>query len=574
VTFLKRTDYTKPFFILFFAISILFASMVLYFSYTQIDTYNQNILNSEIDLDSKYEKSRISHILDHSELTLEKLQYNHILTEFISKKEVLGIEESKNHTKILFETVVQNNPRIMQLRYLDINGKEVIRVDRTKYTNIVEDKKDYVKVIPDNKLQDKSNRYYFQDSIKLQKNQTFVSKLDLNVERGKIERPLKPVIRVAKPIFLNNEKKGILIINIFMEQYFKDLLKSDLFNIALIDQDNHVLVNNFKDINNWSRYLKSNKIDLNSISKYKKIELIKTKGGETFYLVYQIKDSAKSIWNIFTKIQMIFFVFGVIISSFIIAYLLSRIPKRLFDELEEHQKVIIQQSKFAAKGEMTHMLAHQWRQPLNAIGILMQELKFLRKKDKLTDQNFDTIYSQTKDTLDAMSDTIESFRSFFKNDNKYLEFNIIDTIKHTENVFRTNFDAENIALNYHYDENSYNKFSIFGSQNEFEQVVANMFSNSYEVLKELSSDNTRELNISLNIDEHIMIKFCDNGKGIKDDVIDKIFDPYFSTKLDKNGTGLGLYMSKIIIEQKLKGKIKAYNHQDGGACFEIRLPIE
>lgn len=240
-------------------------------------------------------------------------------------------------------------------------------------------------------------------------------------------------------------------------------------------------------------------------------------------------------------------------------------------KIQDQQKMLIIQSKVAAMGEMTGMLAHQWRQPLNVISVLLQEIQIKKSMDILTNDEFDSIFEKIKESLEYMSKTIDNFRDFFKKDKKRHHFNLINTIKSAYSILDMKLNKSYIShkiekLNFE-DENC---IEITALEGEFKQVIINIINNAIEAFDE-KEDNKRYINTQLLCNEdEIVIIIVDNAGGIDNKIIDKIFEPYSSTKLEQNGSGLGLYMSKMIIEKNMAGTIYAQNTNDG-AQFTIKI---
>ena len=238
-------------------------------------------------------------------------------------------------------------------------------------------------------------------------------------------------------------------------------------------------------------------------------------------------------------------------------------------ELVNQQNLLVEQSKSAALGEMISMIAHQWRQPLQAVSILIQKLPLLKMiKGEISDEMLDEVVSQVSSQLDYMSKTIDDFRDYFKPNKKKEEVfiqNVIDkSIDFLSYLFKIN------SINVKYKNNSSLEIEIY--LNEIVQVLINLAKNSCDAMIERNTEN-REINIfTYEKNDKLFIEFEDNAGGISDKIIDKIFDPYFSTKTNKNGTGLGLYMCKTIIEQHSMGKIDVYS-TDVGTKFVIQLPL-
>lgn len=237
-------------------------------------------------------------------------------------------------------------------------------------------------------------------------------------------------------------------------------------------------------------------------------------------------------------------------------------------DLEEQQSILVEQSKSAAMGEMISMIAHQWRQPLQAVSILIQKLPLNKVlegdiPDELLDQVVDEIGKQ----LEYMSKTIDDFRDFFLPDKPQEEITIIEVINKSLDFlsFMTKTDSIDVNLDKGTD------IKVFVHVNELVQVLINLIKNARDVLIERDIKD-RKIFIKFYEEKNsLIIEIEDNAGGIPEDIINKIFEPYFSTKSDKNGTGLGLYMCKTIIEKHSHGKLSVSNSKKG-AIFKIELP--
>ncbi len=236
--------------------------------------------------------------------------------------------------------------------------------------------------------------------------------------------------------------------------------------------------------------------------------------------------------------------------------------------LEEEKKnklqneLMHQQYRLAQMGEMLGMIAHQWRQPLSAITAAIGVIELKAYNDKLDTQIALQIASKIKNFTYHLSNTIDDFRNFFKS-NK--EKNITSFEKILQSVLviiESSLKKNNIQLNISY--NHEIEFETY--ENELKQVLLNLIKNAEDILVEKNIQNPK---IQIDIDGLKLI-VNDNGGGVPDDIKDKIFDPYFSTKLKKDGTGLGLYMSKIIVDEHCNGKLSIKNNDDG-ALFTINL---
>ena len=237
--------------------------------------------------------------------------------------------------------------------------------------------------------------------------------------------------------------------------------------------------------------------------------------------------------------------------------------------LEEKEEIMIAQSRHAAMGEMISMIAHQWRQPISVISMdannVLVDIELENVNNDSLKNDVSDIIKQTK----YLSQTIDDFRDFFKPSKIKDEVLVSDVFTEAFSVISKSLENNNIEVV----NNFQTQTKLFIFSRELLQVFLNILKNAKEALLENREESRAIVNKIFEDSDSIIISMCDNGGGVKEEILQKIFEPYFTTKDTKNGTGLGLYMSKTIIEKHLKGAIVAFN-QDEGVCFEIRLPKE
>jgi signal transduction histidine kinase len=217
-------------------------------------------------------------------------------------------------------------------------------------------------------------------------------------------------------------------------------------------------------------------------------------------------------------------------------------------------------------GEMISMIAHQWRQPLAAISATSSNLSFKLMMDEYDKELYENEIELISDYSQHLSKTIDDFRSFFKEDKETQLISLKKVIEDTLNISKVSLENKNIELITKFEDHK----EIQTYPNEVKQVVLNLIKNAEDALLENNISNPK---ISVSIEQDMecsIIKVKDNAGGIPEDIIQRIFDPYFSTKLEKDGTGLGLYMSKTMIEDHCNGSIDVKNY-DNGAQFTIKL---
>ncbi len=238
----------------------------------------------------------------------------------------------------------------------------------------------------------------------------------------------------------------------------------------------------------------------------------------------------------------------------------------LSKQMQAKDRFMFQQSRLASMGEMIGNIAHQWRQPLNELGITIYDMK--KSFSKCKEDEFLQSYEHSKDVIKRMSHTIEDFRNFFSPNKEKEKFLVKDAIDELLRMLQGTIQRH--AL--HVEVKHHKQVWIEGYFNEFTQVLLNLINNSKDAFNQRKIE-ARDIKIDVNInhDKNIVILFSDNAKGIDENIIDKIFDPYFTTKHSSQGTGLGLYMSEMIVTKSMRGSIKVCNHADG-ATFEIKIP--
>jgi C4-dicarboxylate-specific signal transduction histidine kinase len=234
----------------------------------------------------------------------------------------------------------------------------------------------------------------------------------------------------------------------------------------------------------------------------------------------------------------------------------------------EKDKTLLEQSRYASMGEMIANIAHQWRQPLSAISTTATSMQVQLELDIASKNDLKDSYNKIVEFTNFLTQTIEDFRGYLKQDKEKTELNLRDIIDKSKNIIQaiyTNNEIELVIDDYTFQTPS------FGLENELNQVFLNILNNAKDAHIENNIQN-RKVHIQFSEDKEFnTIKIIDNAGGIPDNILQKIYDPYFTTKHQSQGTGIGLYMSKDIIEKNMKGRIVAGNTEDG-AIFSISIP--
>ncbi len=245
------------------------------------------------------------------------------------------------------------------------------------------------------------------------------------------------------------------------------------------------------------------------------------------------------------------------------------LEKRVEDEVAKNREkdhVLIQQSRLAAMGEMVHNIAHQWRQPLNALAIIISNIQDDYDYGELNHERLAESVGKSRRLLDQMSTTIDDFRDFFSPDREPADFDVAAAVEQALFVMEASLHNNRMTL----DKRLGRGLSVFGHANQFSQAVLNLIANAKEALQQA---RVPDAHITVTLDRvgtEAVLTVADNAGGIPEEVLPRIFDPYFTTK--EQGSGIGLYMTKMIVERNLHGSIGAGN--DGtGALFTVRLPL-
>jgi PAS domain S-box-containing protein len=239
---------------------------------------------------------------------------------------------------------------------------------------------------------------------------------------------------------------------------------------------------------------------------------------------------------------------------------------RTVEELRERDRLLLQQSRQAALGEMIGNIAHQWRQPLNALGLVIQELSLVYELGSFTREHLEASITRAMDIIFRMSQTIDDFSNFYKPDRDKRWFKVNEVVTKTVSLIDASFREYGIAIEADVADN----LEIKGHPNDYAQVLLNILMNARDALLERGTVNPR-VTVRARMEEgRSIVTVGDNGGGIGEDILERIFDLYFTTKENGLGTGIGLFMAKIIIEQNMGGRLTVRN--DGfGAEFRIEV---
>jgi len=438
----------------------------------------------------------------------------------------------------------------------------------------------------------KDNKVYFTGSQEKVVNLILNKKYDVGVIRtGVLEKIAKSKNIDISDMKIINEKHSDYPVKVSTKLYPEwtfaiaehikdDKLKSDVFKAmnSIAQDSNAAIIGKYQD---WS--LPQNYSDVDELLKIFKLAHYK---DIKQYSINDIIEIAIYIFILFV-IMVIYMKFKLSVKmqrqlkeevsakTFEIKGINENLAQRVNDEIEKNRVKelhIQQQSKLAQMGEMISMIAHQWRQPLAAMASTSMNIRavsLLNKFDlskKEEAQKYEAYVNNRLDNLDGfiqnLTRTIDDFRYFYKPNKTSVKVQLEEVFEKSFNIIKDSLKNNSIKVITEY--NSKEEIELYDG--EMMQVILNLLKNAQDNLIEKKIGNPR---ITITT-ENRTISICDNGGGIPEDIMENIFEPYFSTKDEKNGTGLGLYMSKIIVEDHHKGKIQVQNTEDG-VCFIIEL---
>ena len=558
---IKSSDY------LFIIVFFIFVSIQIFISFYFID---------------KEYKERVSFLQTKGILKLNNQMriINHRLSAMKSYTNIISNDLSNikqyNEKKLsdTFKTHIIKEFGMFQLRLLSNKGMELIRYDIDDNNKIIEIKK----------LQDKSNRYYYKDAKYLQVNEFLFSELDLNEENGKIETPYKSTIRIIKKLKIEGNIY-YLVANYNLSQVLSDFFSTTLYDIFLIEKDNQI---NFHLDHNYSfSKQKENGVYLKDLIVYDNQYILKKKlTNFPYYAVVMIKKSQLDfILTSKSKSEQTALIVPLLLTMvlYIAFNLVHRIQmtkelKIINNSLKETIKheigkniekdlLLLEKAKMAAMGEMIQNIAHQWRQPLMEVNALYLEVeaKITFYKTISNDEILEAIKKSNK-IISFMSNTIDNFMNFFKQDNTKKLVNVNEIIQQTLDIVSLTLKFNNISIN----TDLQAKSSILSNQTKLSQIILSIIQNSQEILV-IRNIKAAIINIkTYETPEFSIIEIEDNAGGITTEPIEKIFEPLF-TREKQNGTGLGLYIAKLIINKHLNGNLSVENSSIG-AKFILKLP--
>ena len=505
------------------------------------------------------------------------------LSESVSRQLASGSPDY-DEMAVHFHSIMKHNTRLMQLRYIDASGRERIRMDRLHPDGEVK---------PAVVLQDKSHRDYFLEAIKLPQGALYHSAIDYNIEHHQVTSDI--VMRSATPVVVDGTVRGIVIINTFAQMIMELLAHSEVFDVYLPGPDGEIF---FHD-HSLRRYPEVWKAFQKGVTYHAKYYHLTQPLLEypSFWMLLVMKESV--IAREMEKVQhYILLVLAALLILFVPVMLILRssfqaikasrdevmqLNHSLMERVEaetsrrvSQERMMIHQSRLAAMGEMIGAIAHQWRQPLNALNLVVYNIKYRFEEGELDQEFFNSQYEKVNNLVQKMSKIIDDFRNFFRPNKVKEVFCVNAMLEDALHLIGETLNSNHIA--YYFKRNEV--LHANGFPNEFAQVLVNIIQNAKDVLVERKVPAAEILfDVYAEGDDAVMT-IQDNGGGVTNPIVmERMFEPFFTTKEGNKGTGIGLYMAKKIIEDHMEGQLSARLLREGdrkpgenGMIFTIKIP--
>lgn len=371
------------------------------------------------------------------------------------------------------------------------------------------------------------------------------------------------------------KNNGYILSGKFINQQHLNSMTKVFENLEIINlqSSNNIQIVNFP-------FLKSTKID----TSYNNNEILNNIQIFDYLGNYVFSISAKNQREIVNNGQDTIFTFNVIVAIFLffIFYILYRnqstlegMVKEKSKEIIKQQAVIAHQTKMAAMGEMLENIAHQWRQPLSVISSTATGLAFRNKSNLMDNDQFNNAMATIHKTTKYLSNTIDDFKDYFQSDHKKVTFNLNNALEQSLLLIDSLLESNNIKIIKKSED-----IDVYGIENEMIQVFLNIINNSIDAFENQKDMVDKIIIIEFTKEkESNKITFKDNAGGIPQELINRIFEPYYTTKHKSQGTGIGLYMSYEIITKRMNGELFAINNSlifnnttYAGAEFIIKIP--
>ena len=523
-----------------------------------------------------------------------KQTQSHLIAALTQNSDIQNYLTKKNSaSETLLYHFLKANTQIMQLRFIDLEGNEQIRFDRLRDGSLHQ--------ILTNELQNKSDRPYFQYFRTLGENTIGFSDFDLNIEHHKLDIPFNPTLRMGMPVYKNGIKQGIIVVNYYMQEWITHLQKSNRSHFYLVDSEGYFLIHPNPQWE-WSRYQITKKKAADYFQQPPSHFLPLNEGeyrwinsntiafnfdlyGKKLLALYQPEVSPNEILmrRLFQFSSILLLSLFFIVMPLILMIRLN--ARRVEEEKTKNEKMLIHNARLGAMGNIISVIEHQWRQPLNSVGLIIQDLVSAFNHNELNKSYFAESEAKIMDQLRFMSQTLDAFRNFFYTDKDESGCNLIDVINEIAKLYEMQFKTSGITLAVEcknengeiypvYSEKNRERFHLSTHSTEIKHILLNLISNAKDAIKLMKDPPLSRQTITVTLasdDSSIYIDVTDRAGGIDPSIAPQIFTPYFTTK--ESGTGLGLNIAKTLTEYFMQGTLSCKSDTNqGSSTFSLVIP--
>lgn len=589
-------NYNKYIYIFVF---LLFVTTLLFYINSVI-TFNkiENIKHEKYNLEAKTVQEKLKTLINEKQNATLSIAL--ILAENKMVKELLQLKDSSHAAKLAKKALKLSQHSDYKNTWFQIINKNGTSVYRS-WTNKTGDSLLNVRL----------------NVVKMLKNPQILS----TISTGKFDMTFKSMI----PIYNNQEFIGIIEVITHFNSIAKQLVESNIQPLILVDKRykkqlskpfTKLFIDDYYVANLNANQKLMNFVQKNGVEHYINQEGYKIEGNHfiSFFKLLDIKNQDMGHFIFFqdintiniSGIESLKFVSKVIFLSLILIIFVSisviifiahknqiqavnksleknnqELERRVKLEVAKNRKkdlMLEKQNRLIALGEMLENIAHQWRQPLSAIATSASGLKLKYEiEENVSQEDRNECLDNIVDNTKHLSMTIDDFRNFFQNDKQKQEFSIAQNIRKTYSIIKALYKSREIHIVFNLDES----IQYYGYEREFSQVIINLFNNAKDALVNNTNLEYKYVEVSMHKEEkNIIISFKDNAGGVPEKINTKIFEPYFTTKHQKQGTGIGLYMSQQIIVDHFNGSLFNQNetitidHKTYTcANFIIKLPV-
>lgn len=530
----------KLFFIVSFSM-IFVAVIVMMLGYFASKNSTIRKIEQSAQIEMRLKKEILNHILNSSKQRISMLKNTQLYKKLRQNKTLSKADIA------FFNNFFMLNTKILSIQYRDQNGKKVGFFHNEKQRKLL-------------------------GTDKIVSMQAELNSLQKNTEVALVgirKISEKVLITLGFPFYVDDKTLASVLIEINFSSWSSSFLNSPLFKIALIDKEKNLIASNGlkqEDLISLKQEKAQHAYQGWKSGHLYKAEKLLSSPGANINMIFKSKESLGEITDGIAKIFLISF-FIIIILSIGISYFLTTYHMKLFKKIMTQEDLLIQESKLLEIGGMISYLAHQWKQPINTIGTGLMALG--KKISKGEHKDCPETIEHLEYLVQGLGEDIENFRNFYRFSQEETFFSAKDGLEEIMRLIKPHLFLKNIVVVHESDKD----FKIYGFKNEWLHAVLSIINNMVEAYDEKTSHANKMISFELQeTSTHSLLRIRDFAGGIKKEIKNKIFEKYSSSKKNKDSTGMGLYFARVIIEDRIGGKI-SFETDSKGTTFTITHPI-